>query len=703
MANSTETFKPENKTISEIFSCDEIYRIPNYQRQYSWNNDQLEELWSDLYASYQEKDDNQDCYFLGSIVVVDRGDGYHELIDGQQRITTLMILLNVLEKHFSNLNEHVNLENNLKTVTIKKIKNSIENSTGNNRLQLQSYRSYDSIFKTTIINRENYENYYKPNRDNMKKDDPTYKYINTAVFFRNKLGELSEIERGEFINYIFYNVNIIKIICSNESFAMKLFQVMNDRGLDLSVSDIVKAAILNKCGLDNPISDTFESNWSTIENFANDNGFKLDDFIIYYEYYKLKQNPKKTVTEELKKIIDSEPIENIVDDIYCFFKSLKEVYSSTKPVIYSLRYIPWKFYVMTAMITAYRVDYPNKDLLFSEIRRYFYVALISGKSLNQIKQTSFNIIAAIANKEDINKIKSIIYNSINKYKMINETFEVLRGNVYGDKYLKPLLLSIEYENREVTNTTFVTIDNELHIDHILPREFSKKSEWNYIVKEQAESKINVLGNMALLLDIKNKEALNDGFENKIRIYKGLDKNGNLVSGVTTFETTRKIIEEYETSHKMWDIESINNRTNYLMQLIMTLLNISEEHIEEYLELEESNSNIQYPTVRTKITKEMIFGLYDITKEIIFNGANRNQIITNYSDNTGMNLSSAIMYVAAIEAMFNGRVYKKQINNFATDYYLNKIKEEFGEERYKLAKNAVELNKEYMSQFILQQS
>jgi hypothetical protein len=152
---------------------------------------------------------------------------------------------------------------------------------------------------------------------------------------------------------------------------------------------------------------------------------------------------------------------------------------------------------------------------------------------------------------------------------------------------------------------------------------------------------------------------------------------------------------------MWDIESINNRTNYLMQLIINLLNISEEHVEEYLELEESNSDVQYSTIRTKITEEMIFGLYDITKEIIFNGANRNQIITNYSDNTGMNLSSAIMYVAAIEAMFNGRVYKKQINNFATDYYLNKIKEEFGEERYKLAKNAVELNKEYMSQFVLQ--
>ena len=102
---AVDTFKPINQTISEIFSCDGIYKIPNYQRQYSWTNDQLEALWDDLYEAYQNKTVDNDCYFLGSIVVVNGGKGYFELIDGQQRITTLMILMNVLVKDFPNINK----------------------------------------------------------------------------------------------------------------------------------------------------------------------------------------------------------------------------------------------------------------------------------------------------------------------------------------------------------------------------------------------------------------------------------------------------------------------------------------------------------------------------------------------------------------------------------------------------------------------
>ena len=64
---AVDTFKPINQTISEIFSCDGIYKIPNYQRQYSWTNDQLEALWDDLYEAYQNKTVDNDCYFSAVI------------------------------------------------------------------------------------------------------------------------------------------------------------------------------------------------------------------------------------------------------------------------------------------------------------------------------------------------------------------------------------------------------------------------------------------------------------------------------------------------------------------------------------------------------------------------------------------------------------------------------------------------------------
>ena len=243
--SNIQTFDPQNQTISKIFSCDAIYKIPNYQRQYSWKNEQLEDLWNDLYESYKNQSEENDCYFLGSIVVVDDGKGYHELIDGQQRITTLMILLNVLYKTFPDLNSQ---KEGVYVAKHSKIKSYIyyDAEAEVKRLQLQTDPKYDTEFKNIIMNTKSFEQLEEPTKAQMKLDDPKYKYINTARFFYKKLTSLHQEELEDFINYIFFNTNIIKIVCTNETFAIKLFQVLNDRGLDLSSSDIIKSYIIGK-------------------------------------------------------------------------------------------------------------------------------------------------------------------------------------------------------------------------------------------------------------------------------------------------------------------------------------------------------------------------------------------------------------------------------------------------------------------------
>ena len=293
---AVDTFKPINQTISEIFSCDGIYKIPNYQRQYSWTNDQLEALWDDLYEAYQNKTVDNDCYFLGSIVVVNDGKGYFELIDGQQRITTLMILMNVLVKDFPDINKN---SDEIFVADKDKIQNCILFQGRKNRLQLQTDPKYDSIFNDLIINCESFADIDEPTKKELKLDDPQYKYINSAVFFYKKLSELNETELDEFVNYIFYSTNIIKIECTNQSFAIKLFQVLNDRGLELSPSDIVKSYIIGKYEQDDETGkQIFNNNWKNIEDLSKQYGFKIDDFVVFYEYYKLKSNPKRQVVDE---------------------------------------------------------------------------------------------------------------------------------------------------------------------------------------------------------------------------------------------------------------------------------------------------------------------------------------------------------------------------------------------------------------------
>lgn len=243
---------------------------------------------------------------------------------------------------------------------------------------------------------------------------------------------------------------------------------------------------------------------------------------------------------------------------------------------------------MTALTSVYHVNYPEKDKLFKEIRRFFYISLIAGCTLNQIKQTSFKLIESIINGNSIDDIKEDLNKTIISRRMYSKVYDALDNDVYNEKFLKPLMLSLEYETRESTNNGFYVLDSSLHMDHILPRAYKQNNEWSYIKYEEVLPEINGLGNMALLQDIKNEEALNCGFEKKIRIYKGQDEEGKNKTGITSFEYTRLIIEYYDAGNKTWDIEQILNRKNYLIGKIEEMLEINREDINLKI-IEDNNS------------------------------------------------------------------------------------------------------------------
>lgn len=583
---NNQTFKPENQTICDLFLCNAIYTIPNYQRQYSWNSEKLDDLWNDLYESFINSIDEN--YFLGSVVVIDDGKGKHEIVDGQQRITTLMIMFNVILKTFPEINKDCSeiLKGNK-----EKLEKLIYFDTTNNRLLLQVDPNYNTEFNNIIINENDYSKFNYPSQSNLKKDEPKYKFINTAKYFYDKFIELYEKEGKEgldnFVNYILFNTNIIKIICTNQSFAIKLFLVLNDRGMDLSVSDIIKSYILDKYDSNDldyeNKKNIFNFNWKDIEKVCNDNELKIDDFMVYYEYFKLKSNPKKQITDELRKIIQASDVTFLVDEMKDFSNNLNKIYNMKSPIIYSLRYIPWRSYVMTAMISAYQVNYEDIEKLFKLMRRFFYISWISGKTLNGIKQTSFNLIAAIVDKKPIVEIEEMLNKFITEKHLIRDVYQSLDdSNIYYNNFLKPLLLSVEYEIREETNNSFYELNSDIHMDHILPQKFfNKMDEWENIADiEEAKLYINKLGNMALLLGKKNEEALNFGFITKMNIYSGKDKRN---TGKNSFDTTQEIIDNYNQGDSEWDVEHINARQEYLIEEIEQMLEINREDVNSQID------------------------------------------------------------------------------------------------------------------------
>lgn len=598
-------FDPNPLNIRNIFCNDNAaYKVPDYQRRYSWKKEQLDALWGDLYESFTN--DRQACYFLGSIVVVKNANNVFELIDGQQRLTTLMIMVSVLFKTYPNLMcpNPDNEEDTLSSIDSEALEKCLYYRKGKRRLTLQTAVEYDSDFNSIIIDTDSFSTFSYPTKAEMKKENPIYNFQYTAKFFYDKFQELEEDERNKFVFYIFNNVKLIRIVCNSVPFAIKLFQVMNDRGMPLAAADIIKSYIMGRIEKEaedeeekNTVRQIFTSNWKSIENLVNKHDLKMDDFMVYYEYYKLKSNPKRQVIDELKAIIEDKntEIRSIIDELKSFSVSLDQALSSTDPTIYSLLYIPWPTYVNTCLASVYQVkygvkivndgnedkeDFSEQKELISLMRRYFYLAYISGRTLTQIKQTSFNLLAAIVDKKPLDEVKKILNDSIAKYKMIKGTYESLKDDVYNEDFLKPLMLSIEYENREVTNKTFVPINRELHMDHILPQAFAKNPDWNHINVDEASKYMNTLGNMALLYYKKNEEALNKGFEIKCNIYQGKNEDGTTKNdGATSFDTTREVVDAYIKGKHLWNIEDIKRRFENQMKRIEKMLSISENMIE----------------------------------------------------------------------------------------------------------------------------
>lgn len=218
----------------------------------------------------------------------------------------------------------------------------------------------------------------------------------------------------------------------------------------------------------------------------------------------------------------------------------------------------------------------------------------------------FNVIEAVANNVSLEKVKEILNDFIMKNKIITSVYNALDGNVYGEAFLKPLMLSIDYQIREKLLTEFYPLDKDIHMDHILPKKYYEKpEEWEYINdKEEALKYLNTIGNMALLLGQKNKEALNYGVTKKIYIYLGKD---NFKTGRVAFDTTNLVIDEFKNSKK-WTIESIKNRKIKLIKEIEKMLNISRECIEKenlYIETADNNFYFKWQYKNQKYTNSSL--------------------------------------------------------------------------------------------------
>lgn len=294
---------PAPLKISQFFSGGgQQFLIPAYQRRYSWKNKQLAELFNDI--DLLKKDDT---HLLGTILCLSEayihGINALELVDGQQRITSLMIFLKVIQERYIELGEKRRAEKINNFLYCEGIDGKRKNKVVLGDLDGPDYKKLMKRKNLELIKNQNLINaygYFQKNLNNHNLEE-----LNTLYF--------------KLIN----NVIIISLDTSEAKDAYKLFETINNRGLKLSATDIIKNFLLGHASIiEEDILEEVRGNWK--ELIINLDEISTDNFFRQYMSGILKRKvPKSRLIDEFKryyvlKVKDADKIPG-----YQFYRDLR--------------------------------------------------------------------------------------------------------------------------------------------------------------------------------------------------------------------------------------------------------------------------------------------------------------------------------------------------------------------------------------------
>ena len=234
------SIKGSELKLHKVFSSDFQFEIPDYQRPYSWQVEHAEELFDDLWT-FREQEDISEEYFLGSIVLI-KGDSSNQadVVDGQQRLTTLTILLAAIRDRLSG---HPTWGGAFDKYIMEPGDVTLDLS-AKPRLFL---RKKDREFFEAYIQRPGGIN-EMDELDVSRYKDSKLNLISNARALRDRLANIDQELVGKFGQFIVQKCLLVLVTTENFKSAYRIFSVMNDRGMDLAPSDILKANIISSIG-----------------------------------------------------------------------------------------------------------------------------------------------------------------------------------------------------------------------------------------------------------------------------------------------------------------------------------------------------------------------------------------------------------------------------------------------------------------------
>jgi hypothetical protein len=515
-----ETIKAAEKALKDVFCDHYVFRIPPYQRPYSWTTEQAGELLDDLiWAAGDDKPAERPPYFLGSIVVI-KNPNYPEaeVVDGQQRLTTLTILMSVLRELAGSIEAKSNIE-----IFLRQKGNPLLNTKDIPRLTV---RQRDADFFRKCI-QEGAAGGVLEAADT----DARQRMISNRNFFREALSKMSEVGRNHLLPFAIQRCYLVVVEVSDKTSSYRIFSVMNDRGLDLTPTDILKTDIIGVIDSEAE-QDAYTAKWEALEDGLGRDAFgnlfahlrmihrkqKMRGTLEreFHDYVRPVERPKEFIDDELRpgaevfeRILEPDPVR---PTRYRLLKGLHRLDNQD-----------WQPPAIKFMVDHHAND-AAIDQFLKRLDRLAYFLFITRADINERLSRYAAVLTELEDGTVLEGGKALELSHQEKL----DLRLTLDGDVYlNERTRRQILLRLD----EMLSDSTAHYDRSLvTIEHVLPQTPQEGSEWliNFSTPELRNGWVHRLANLVLLSKYKNPAASNYDFDYKKTIYFAQDGDSAFV-------------------------------------------------------------------------------------------------------------------------------------------------------------------------------
>ncbi len=586
--------KPDKKSLKNILVAEDeaYYQIPIYQRPYQWGKEQCEELLNDLFENYE--DHGEDDYFCGSLVFIqsDKGNKTYDIVDGQQRLSTFILLAKVLATLYDkDLNENCKISRGF-------LEKSLGDTDGEKRKRL--------IFDTIGLNAEKdfqnaldfFDDLDASKGENSKSNAPSKgknSYLKNAICLKNYFEKKEIADINDFIRWLYFKVIFIRTTCSNISMALRIFSVLNARGLPLHAIDVFKVELLKKLAKEKDQED-FVYRWNALRQKCLDNESKFPKrkenkreknaaeilfswYLTYLHPVTSGKNMEKRLADQFERL-NKTPLEYLksVEDFYNAYCEVLEMQDRYAHLL-SYKDDDYSCVILCASL-LHRYSDQDIEALKELLVKFYYQDWVAGKTRSTRSQTCCNIIDALKEKKSVEYIASIVKKYLNEKNITQDFKENLKDDHLYEKHtkspnhswLKPILTLVEYFMSDDPRPKRIE-KNDFHVEHILPQNPDSSSQWvKDFSEEERELYTHSLANLTLLGGTKNAQASNLDFKDKKKIYMG-EENRLRKTKTSKVMTCYKMTIDIAHHYTEWTPKSLEKRKEELIKIIESVLTL----------------------------------------------------------------------------------------------------------------------------------